>query len=63
MVLAGANVNRVSEHNGETALHGVAGGSDARGVRLLLENGARTRTPDETGNVDVWLLAGRTGAR
>lgn len=40
MVEAGANVNRASDHNGETALHGVAGGSDARAVRLLLEHGA-----------------------
>src|SRR5579864_4047458 len=34
MVEAGANVNRAIEHNGETALHGAAGGSDARAVRL-----------------------------
>lgn len=40
MVEAGANVNRASDHNGETALHGVAGGSDVRAVRLLLDAGA-----------------------
>ncbi len=40
LVEAGANVNRASDHNGETALHGVAGGSDLRSVRLLLDHGA-----------------------
>src|SRR5919106_226799 len=35
MLAAGANVNRASEHNGETALHAVAGGSDTVAVRLL----------------------------
>ncbi|MCA9174875.1 MAG: ankyrin repeat domain-containing protein [Planctomycetales bacterium] len=40
MVEAGANVNRASNHNGETALHGVAGGTDIRAVRLLLRHGA-----------------------
>lgn len=40
MLEAGANANRASEHNGETALHCVAGGSDAEAVRLLLEYGA-----------------------
>jgi palmitoyltransferase len=40
MVKAGANVNLASEHNGETALHDVAGGNDTRAVRLLLDHGA-----------------------
>ncbi len=49
MVLAGANVNRATEHNGETALHGVVGGSDTRGVRLLLENGANPNARTKPG--------------
>ncbi len=40
LVEAGADVNRASDHNGETALHGAAGGIDARSVRLLLQHGA-----------------------
>lgn len=40
MLEAGADVNRASEHNGETALHAAAGDSNAAVVRLLLENGA-----------------------
>lgn len=49
MVEAGANVNRASEHNGETALHGVAGGSDIRAVRLLLEHGANPNARTKPG--------------
>lgn len=40
MLEAGADVNRAGEHNGETALHAVAGGSDTEAVRLLLSYGA-----------------------
>ncbi|WP_166829696.1 ankyrin repeat domain-containing protein [Thalassoroseus pseudoceratinae] len=40
MLEAGANVNRASEHNGETALHWYAGGDDSDAVRLLLQYGA-----------------------
>lgn len=40
MVEAGADVNRASEHNGETVLHAVAGGTDVEPVRFLLEHGA-----------------------
>jgi ankyrin repeat protein len=40
MLAAGANVNRASEHNGETALHAVAGSTNAEAVRLLLDHGA-----------------------
>ncbi|EMI16384.1 ankyrin repeat protein [Rhodopirellula maiorica SM1] len=40
MLEAGANVNRASEHNGETALHGYAGSSDVNAVQMLLDYGA-----------------------
>lgn len=40
MIDAGANVNRASDHNGETALHHVVGGQDLQPVRLLLDHGA-----------------------
>lgn len=49
MVEAGANVNRASDHNGETALHGVVGGTDARSVRLLLEYGANPNARTKPG--------------
>ncbi|MCC9606285.1 ankyrin repeat domain-containing protein [Blastopirellula sp. JC732] len=49
LVEAGANVNRASEYNGETALHGVAGGSDARAVRLLLARGANPNARTKPG--------------
>ena len=40
MLEAGANVNRASEHNGETALHLFSGTSNTEGVQLLLDCGA-----------------------
>jgi ankyrin repeat protein len=49
MVEAGANVNRASDHNGETALHVVAGGSDTRAVRLLLDHGANPNARTKPG--------------
>jgi hypothetical protein len=49
MVEAGANVNRATEHNGETALHIVAGESDAQGVRLLLDHGANPNARTKPG--------------
>ncbi|MGN6133717.1 MAG: ankyrin repeat domain-containing protein [Aureliella sp.] len=49
MVEAGANVNRASEHNGETALHGAVGGSDIRTVRLLLGHGANPNARTKPG--------------
>lgn len=49
MVEAGADVNRASDHNGETALHGVAGGTDTRAVRLLLDHGANPNARTKPG--------------
>ncbi|MCA9155137.1 MAG: ankyrin repeat domain-containing protein [Planctomycetales bacterium] len=49
MVEAGANVNRASDHNGETALHGVAGSAEARSVRLLLAHGANPNARTKPG--------------
>jgi ankyrin repeat protein len=49
MIEAGANVNRASVHNGETPLHGVAGGSDTRAVQLLLDHGANPNARTKPG--------------
>ncbi|MCA9032023.1 MAG: ankyrin repeat domain-containing protein [Planctomycetaceae bacterium] len=49
LVEAGANVNRASEHNGETALHGVASCNDIEGVRLLLKHGAHPNARTKPG--------------
>lgn len=49
MLEAGADANRASEHNGETALHGVAGGSDLEAVRLLLDHGANPNSRTKPG--------------
>lgn len=49
MLAAGANVNRASEHNGETALHAVAGGKDVAAVRLLLDFGANPNARTKPG--------------
>jgi len=49
MIEAGADVNRASDHNGETALHGVAGGSDAAPVELLLDHGANPNARTKPG--------------
>lgn len=49
MAEAGANVNRASEHNGETALHGVAGSCDAGVVRVLLDHGANPNARTKAG--------------
>lgn len=40
MLEAGADVNRASERNGETALHSVASGSDTETVQSRLDHGA-----------------------
>ena len=40
MLEAGADVNRASDHNGETALHAAAGDNCVAVVQLLLEHGA-----------------------
>ncbi|MCA9056956.1 MAG: ankyrin repeat domain-containing protein [Planctomycetaceae bacterium] len=55
MVESGANVNRASDHNGETALHGVAGSDDARGVRLLLNYGANPNARTKPGMLTYGL--------
>ena len=49
MLAAGANVNRASEHNGETALHSVAGSSNIEAVRLLLGYGANPNARTKPG--------------
>jgi ankyrin repeat protein len=49
MLAAGANVNRASEHNGETALHAVAGASDSEAVRMLLDYGANPNARTKPG--------------
>jgi ankyrin repeat protein len=49
MLEAGANVNRASEHNGETALHFVASGSATEAVRLLLDRGANPNARTKPG--------------
>jgi ankyrin repeat protein len=49
MLEAGADVNRASEHNGETALHAVAGGSNTAAVRLLLDHGANPNARTKPG--------------
>jgi len=49
MVEAGADVNRASEHNGETVLHAFAGGSNALAVRFLLEHGANPNARTKPG--------------
>ncbi|QDV46831.1 Ankyrin repeat protein [Stieleria neptunia] len=49
MVEAGANVNRASEHNGETALHWVVDGSEIRSVQLLLDHGANPNAQTKPG--------------
>ncbi len=49
MLEAGADVNRASDHNGETALHAVAGGTDTRAVRLLLDHGAKPNARTKPG--------------
>jgi uncharacterized protein len=49
MVEAGANVNRSSPHSGETVLHGEAGSTDARPVRLLLAHGAEPNARTKPG--------------
>ncbi|WP_261362719.1 ankyrin repeat domain-containing protein [Rubinisphaera margarita] len=40
MLEAGANVNRASDHNGETVLHFVASSDDVAAVQMLLDYGA-----------------------
>jgi palmitoyltransferase len=49
MLAAGANVNRACEHNGETALHAVAGSTNAEAVRLLLGYGANPNARTKPG--------------
>lgn len=49
MLEAGANANRASEHNGETALHAVAGSSDTEALRLLLDHGANPNARTKPG--------------
>lgn len=49
MLEAGANVNRASDHNGETALHFVASGDDTDAVQLLLNYGANPNAGTKPG--------------
>ncbi|MCA8991810.1 MAG: ankyrin repeat domain-containing protein [Planctomycetaceae bacterium] len=49
MVEAGADVNLASEHNGETALHGVASCNDIESVLLLLKHGANPNARTKPG--------------
>lgn len=49
MIEAGANVNRASKHNGETALHFAASGTQTEPVHLLLAAGADPNAPTKPG--------------
>ncbi len=49
MVEAGADVNIASKHNGETALHWVAGSDNLQAVRLLLDHGANPNARTNAG--------------
>jgi uncharacterized protein len=49
MLEAGANANRASDHNGETALHFVASRSDTKAVQLLLDHGANLNAQTKPG--------------
>lgn len=49
MLETGADVNRASEHNGETALHFVAGSTNTEAVRLLLDHGANPNARTKPG--------------
>ena len=49
MLEAGADVNRASEHNGESVLHHYASGDDVQAVKMLLDYGAKINARTKPG--------------